>query len=38
MGKIVLGWTMSLDGYINDRTGSTELLYPDLDTLRFTEP
>lgn len=38
MGKIVLGMTMSLDGYINDRDGSTERLYPDLETLRYTEP
>ena len=29
---------MSLDGFINDRSGSVDSLYPDLDTLRNTEP
>jgi len=29
---------MSLDGFINDRTGSVSALYPDLETLRNTEP
>lgn len=38
MGKIVLGMTMSLDGFINDRNGSVETLYPDLATLPDTEP
>ena len=38
MGKVVLGMTMSLDGYINDRNGSVEALYPDLVALRDTEP
>ena len=28
---------MSLDGYINDRNGSVEALYPDLAALRDTE-
>lgn len=28
---------MSLDGFINDRNGSVESLYPDLDALRKTE-
>ena len=37
MGKIILGATVSLDGYINDRNGSVEVLYPDLDGLRETE-
>jgi hypothetical protein len=30
--------TMSLDGFISDRTGSVSALYPDLKTLRNTEP
>jgi hypothetical protein len=30
MGKVILGMTMSLDGFINDRSGSVEALYPDL--------
>ena len=38
MGKVVLGMTMSLDGFINDRTGSLEALYPDLAAWRETEP
>ena len=37
MGKIILGWTMSLDGFINDRTGSVEALYIHLSTLPETE-
>jgi dihydrofolate reductase len=38
MGKVVLGMTMSLDGFINDRNGSVGALYPDLVALRDTEP
>lgn len=38
MGKIILGMTLSLDGYVNDADGSASLLYSDLDTLRYTEP
>jgi len=38
MGKVVLGMTMSLDGFINDRNGSVEALYPDLATLRDIDP
>jgi dihydrofolate reductase len=38
MGKVVLGMTMSLDGFINDRSGSVETLYPDLATLREIDP
>src|ERR1044071_9492509 len=37
MGKVVLGMTMSLDGFINDRNGSVEALYPDLADWRETE-
>lgn len=37
MGNVVLGMTMSLDGFINDRTGSVAALYPDLDAWRETE-
>jgi dihydrofolate reductase len=36
MGKIVFGMTMSLDGFINDHSGSVEKLYPDLGELRET--
>jgi len=38
MGKVILGFTMSLDGFINDQNGSVGSLYPDLDELRNTEP
>jgi dihydrofolate reductase len=38
MGKVVLGMTMSLDGFINDRNGSVEVLYPDLIALRDIDP
>ena len=38
MGKVIVGMTMSLDGFINDRNGSVEALYPDLAALRDTEP
>lgn len=37
MSKVVVGTTMSLDGFINDRNGSVERLYPDLGALRDTE-
>ncbi|HET9907441.1 MAG TPA: dihydrofolate reductase family protein [Anaerolineales bacterium] len=37
MGKVVLGMTMSLDGFINDRNGSVDALYPDLAAWRETE-
>jgi dihydrofolate reductase len=38
MAKVILGMTMSLDGFINDRNGSVDALYPDLETLRNTGP
>lgn len=38
MAKVVLGMTMSIDGFINDRNGSVEALYPDLAVLQDTEP
>ena len=38
MGNVILGATMSLDGYINDRNGSVDALYPDLTTWRESEP
>ena len=37
MGKVIVGATMSLDGYINDSNGSVDALYPDLDTWRESE-
>jgi len=38
MGKVIIGFGMSLDGIINDQNGSLECLYPDLDTLRYAKP
>lgn len=38
MRKVILGMTISMDGFINDRSGSVEALYPDLAALRETEP
>jgi dihydrofolate reductase len=37
MGQVIVGTTMSLDGFINDRTGSVAALYPNLEELRETE-
>ncbi len=37
MGKVILGMTMSLDGFINDQNGSVSRLYPDLAELQKTE-
>ena len=37
MGNVILGLTVSLDGFAEDRTGSVGPLYPDLDTLQSTE-
>jgi len=38
VGKVILGLTISLDGYIHDRNGSVGALYHDLDTLGTTAP
>ena len=37
MGKVILGITISLDGFVNDRSGSVEALYPDLAAWRENE-
>ncbi|MHB1296542.1 MAG: dihydrofolate reductase family protein [Anaerolineae bacterium] len=37
MARVVVGMTVSLDGFVNDRNGSVEALYPDLDVLGETE-
>lgn len=37
MGKVILGLTISLDGYAEDISGSVLALYSDLDELRKTE-
>ena len=38
MARVILGMTISLDGFINDQNGSVGALYVDFDTLRNTEP
>lgn len=37
MTKVILGVTISLDGFAEDINGSVGKLYPDLDALRETE-
>jgi dihydrofolate reductase len=37
MATVLVGTTMSLDGFINDRNGNVSRLYPDLGELRKTE-
>src|SRR5712691_8013298 len=37
MGKVIIGATMSLDWFMNDRHGDVSRLYPDLQALRRTE-
>jgi dihydrofolate reductase len=37
MGKVILGVTISLDGFAEDSKGSVGALFPDLETLRNTE-
>jgi len=37
MGNVIVGATMSLDGFMNDRDGDVSRLYPNLEELRTTE-
>ncbi len=37
MGKLIVGTTMSLDGFMADRNGDLSPLYPDLDALRRSD-
>lgn len=37
MAKVILGVTISLDGFAEDSNGSVGALYPDLDTINDTE-
>lgn len=37
MAKVVVGMTMSLDGFVRDRHGSLDQLYPDMDAMRNSE-
>ena len=36
MAKVVIGMTVSIDGFVEDQTGSVARLYPDLADLRNT--
>ena len=36
MAKVVIGMSVSLDGFVEDQTGSVARLYPDLADLRTT--
>ena len=36
MAKVVVGMTISLDGFVEDQSGSVARLYPDLADLRDT--
>jgi dihydrofolate reductase len=38
IGKVIIGFTMSLNGFIHEQYGDVERLYPDLDTLRYVKP
>ena len=37
MGNVIIGATMSLDGFMNDRHGDVSRLYPDMEALRRSE-
>lgn len=37
MARVVVGMTMSLDGFVRDRYGSLGQLYPDMDAMRNSE-
>ena len=38
MSKVIVGMTMSLDGFVNDISGSVASLYSDFESFRDTEP
>lgn len=37
MGNVIIGATMSLDGFMSDRNGDVSRLYPDFEALHETE-
>jgi dihydrofolate reductase len=37
MTRVIAGMTMSLDGFVNDRSGSVALLYPDFEAIVQSE-
>ena len=36
MSKVIVGMTISLDGFVADQNGNAGRLYPDLAALRYT--
>ena len=36
MAKVIVGMTISLDGFVADQNGNAGRLYPDLEALRHT--
>lgn len=38
MSKVVVGMTMSLDGFVSDSRGSVDRLYPDFKSFQDSEP
>jgi hypothetical protein len=38
MSKVVVGMKMSLDGFLNDSSGSVAPLYPDFESFQDSEP
>ncbi len=37
MARVIVGMTMSLDGFVSDRNGEVGRLYPDMEAMRQTE-
>ncbi len=37
MARVIVGMTMSLDGFVNDRNGDVGRLYPDMEAMRQSE-
>ena len=37
MGRVIVGMTISLDGFVNDREGGVEVLYPDFEAMHEFE-
>jgi hypothetical protein len=36
LGKVIVGMTISIDGFVADQNGNAGRLYPDLAALRYT--
>jgi dihydrofolate reductase len=36
LGKVIVGMTISIDGFVADQNGNAGRLYPDLGALRYT--